>query len=100
MIVDADRFHKAIFKKYWKLLQTLQKTKKDSLNEIYPASTSKGLSIEIIIKRWLEYRDNRNTTSHDYGVALAEKTLPLLPQFILDARALSQVIKKQQEKNL
>ena len=46
------------------------------------------------IKRWLEYRDNRNTTSHDYGVALAEKTLPLLPQFILDARALSQVIKK------
>ena len=52
------------------------------------------------IKRWLEYRDNRNTTSHDYGVALAEKTLPLLPQFILDARALSQVIKKQQEKNL
>ena len=52
------------------------------------------------VKRWLEYRDNRNTTSHDYGVALAEKTLPLLPQFILDARALSQVIKKQQEKNL
>ena len=38
------------------------------------------------VKRWLEYRDNRNTTSHDYGVALAEKTLPLLPQFILDAR--------------
>ena len=52
------------------------------------------------VKRWLEYRDNRNSTSHDYGVALAEKTLPLLPQFILDARALSQVIKKQQEKNL
>ena len=52
------------------------------------------------VKRWLEYRDNRNTTSHDYGVALAEKTLPLLPQFILDARTLSQVIKKQQEKNL
>ena len=52
------------------------------------------------MKIWFEYRDNRNTTSHDYGVALAEKTLPLLPQFILDARALSQVIKKQQEKNL
>ena len=125
------------------VLQTLQKTKKDSLEyEIYRASTIKefeiileqsgkllkkclkpyfhsskevdNLAFKAIfkqagnhgllkieeVKRWLEYRDNRNTTSHDYGVALAEKTLPLLPQFILDARALSQVIKKQQEKNL
>ncbi len=52
------------------------------------------------VKRWLEYRDNRNFTSHDHGVDLAVKTLPLLPQFILDARSLIQVIKNQQEKNL
>ena len=49
------------------------------------------LSIEEV-ERWLIYRDNRNTTAHDYGVLLAEKTLPLIPQFIKDARNLQQQI--------
>ena len=44
------------------------------------------------VQNWLKYRDNRNLTSHDYGFGLAEKTLPLLPQFILDAKKLVQVI--------
>ena len=49
------------------------------------------------VERWLEYRDNRNATSHDYGVGLAEKTLPLLPQFISDAQALVTIIKNQND---
>jgi hypothetical protein len=36
-------------------------------------------------ERWLLYRDNRNSTAHDYGVNFAEETLVLLPQFISDA---------------
>ena len=36
----------------------------------------------------MEYRDNRNSTAHDYGVGFAESTLQLLPQFIIDARSL------------
>ena len=39
-------------------------------------------------ERWLIYRDNRNTTAHDYGVKFAEHTLKLLPDFIADAAAL------------
>ena len=39
-------------------------------------------------QRWMEYRDNRNSTAHDYGVGFAESTLQLLPQFIIDARSL------------
>jgi len=46
-------------------------------------------------ERWLEYRDNRNNTAHDYGVNFAEETLQLLPPFIADAHALAQVIKQQ-----
>ena len=44
--------------------------------------------------RWLEYRDNRNNTSHDYGVNFAEETLVLLPQFIEDATELTKIIKQ------
>jgi len=43
-------------------------------------------------ERWLYYRDNRNSLSHDYGKELAEKTLPLIPKFIKDAQAIVQVI--------
>ncbi len=46
-------------------------------------------------ERWLIYRDNRNSTAHDYGVSFADETLTLLPQFILDALKISDVIKNQ-----
>lgn len=44
-------------------------------------------------ERWLIYRDNRNSTAHDYGVAFANETLGLLAQFIIDAKALETVIR-------
>ncbi len=40
-------------------------------------------------ERWLEYRDNRNETAHDYGEVFAEATLALLPSFLADARELA-----------
>ena len=43
-------------------------------------------------ERWLIYRDNRNSTAHDYGLGFAEETLVLLPQFIKDATALATAI--------
>lgn len=43
-------------------------------------------------ERWMRYRDNRNETAHDYGEGFAEATLELLPQFVVDARALAEVI--------
>ena len=47
-------------------------------------------------ERWLAYRDNRNNTAHDYGEEFAETTLKLLPQFIIDAKALSLAIAESQ----
>lgn len=43
-------------------------------------------------ERWLEYRDHRNDTAHQYGEGFAEATLALVPQFIADAKELGQVI--------
>ena len=43
-------------------------------------------------ERWLEYRDNRNDTAHQYGEGFAETTLKLLPQFIADAKELAGVL--------
>jgi len=47
-------------------------------------------------ERWLAYHDNRNNTAHDYGEEFAETTLQLLPQFIIDAKALSITIAESQ----
>lgn len=46
------------------------------------------------VERWLNYRDNRNDTVHDYGENFAETTLKLLPAFIGDAKALAEMIEK------
>ena len=45
-------------------------------------------------ERWLRYRDNRNSTAHDYGERFAETTLKLLPTFIDDAKALANAIEE------
>lgn len=42
--------------------------------------------------RWLEYRDNRNNTAHDYGQAFAEETLLLMENFFKDVHNLKDVI--------
>jgi len=44
------------------------------------------------VERWLEYRDNRNNTSHDYGAELANEILVIIEQFIKDTNALIEVI--------
>ena len=44
------------------------------------------------VERWLQYRDNRNSTTHDYGQEFAEETLGLIESFIEDATRLKEVI--------
>lgn len=44
------------------------------------------------VQRWFKYRDNRNNTAHDYGVAFAEETLGLLPLFLIDCKKLEKKI--------
>ncbi len=44
------------------------------------------------VERWLKYRDNRNSTSHDYGEDLANETLVIIEQFIKDTDSLIKII--------
>lgn len=60
-------------------------TFKDLLRE----SGRHGLLGVEAVERWMLYRDNRNTTAHDYGIGFAEATLRLLPGFLTDARELA-----------
>ena len=48
------------------------------------------------VQRWLEYRDSRNETSHEYGENLADQTLTLIESFIFDAKHLIHRIKQAQ----
>ncbi|MGE3920182.1 MAG: nucleotidyltransferase substrate binding protein [Gammaproteobacteria bacterium] len=45
------------------------------------------------IERWFKYRDNRNSTAHDYSEAFAEETLKLLKEFVQDAKSLQITLK-------
>ena len=60
--------------------------------DIFRAAAQHGLLSTSEAERWLIYRDNRNTTAHDYGVGFAEATTKLLPQFVADASALAKGI--------
>lgn len=42
------------------------------------------------VKRWFKYRENRNSTAHDYGSGFADETLKLLSEFIHDVHQLEQ----------
>jgi len=69
----------------------------DKLNfkEVFRHAVLRSLISDEVCMRWMEYRDNRNNTSHDYGVNFAEETMVLLPQFITDTLELAEMIKQQ-----
>lgn len=53
-----------------------------------------GLLTDVEVKRWFTYRDNRNSTAHDYGVGFAVETLGLLPAFVADAKRLEESLRE------
>ena len=53
-----------------------------------------GLLDTAEVERWFVYRQNRNTTAHDYGVKFAQETLALLPDFLDDARRLETTLRE------
>jgi hypothetical protein len=59
--------------------------------DLFRQAALRGLITEEECERWLAYRDNRNTTAHDYGVNFAVQTMGLLPQFIIDAKRLKEI---------
>ena len=60
--------------------------------DLFRHAARHGLMEPDAAERWLRYRANRNDTAHNYGEGFAEATLKLLPEFLVDARALADAI--------
>ena len=60
--------------------------------DIFRQAGLRGLLDAAEVERWLKYRDNRNSTAHDYGEIFAEETLTLIEDFLRDAKKLQTVI--------
>lgn len=63
-----------------------------TFKEIFRQAHKFSLITEDEVKRWMQYRDNRNNTAHDYGQAFAEETLSLVKDFLVDVKELQKVI--------
>jgi len=91
ILEQSDKLLKKAIKPYFHTSKAVDKLYfKDIFRE---AGLHSLLTIDEV-ERWLKYRDNRNNTSHDYGVDLANETLVLIEQFVVDATNLVKVIEK------
>lgn len=105
--IDQEVFRNAIVKGYELTQETSFKLLKRALKdfghggkkldatpvkEILRLSATHGLMTLEEVERWFAYRDNRNSTAHDYGEGFAKETLVLLPGFITDAKTLESTL--------
>lgn len=66
----------------------------DSLTfkDLFRHAAKHSLLNENEVQRWFKFRDNRNSTAHDYGEQFAKETLVLIDDFIKDTKKLIEVI--------
>ncbi len=64
-----------------------------TFKDLFRYANKHSLLSEAEVERWFKYRDNRNSTAHDYGEQFAKETLTLVEDFIKDTEKLIQVIK-------
>ena len=57
--------------------------------DIFRHAAKHGLITIESCERWIEYRDCRDETAHEYGEKFADAVMELLPQFIVDAQQLA-----------
>ncbi len=101
--IEFDMYRSAVIKEFEIILEQagklLKKTLKPYLHtnkavdkltfkDIFRQAGLHGLLSIEEVERWLEYRDNRNSTAHDYGEFLANETLVIIEQFIKDTNTL------------
>ena len=106
--IDQEVFRNAIVKGYELAQETAFKLIKRALKDyghggkkldatpvkdlLRLAATHGLMSVEEV-ERWFAYRDNRNSTAHDYGEGFAKETLALLPGFVADAKTLEAALR-------
>ena len=106
--IDQEVFRNAIVKGYELAQETAFKLIKRALKdyghggkkldatpvkELLRLAATHGLMTVEEVERWFAYRDNRNSTAHDYGEGFAKETLVLLPGFVEDAKTLETTLR-------
>lgn len=106
--IDQEVFRNAVVKGYELTQETSFKLLKRALKDfghggkkldatpvkdlLRLAATHGLMSLEEV-ERWFAYRENRNSTAHDYGEGFAHETLVLLPGFIRDVKTLEVLLR-------
>jgi len=94
ILEQSGKLLRKVLKPYF---HSSKETDRLNFKDIFRQAVLRGLITPETCERWLQYRDNRNNTAHDYGINFAEETLVLLPGFITDAARLAEVIKQQND---
>jgi nucleotidyltransferase substrate binding protein (TIGR01987 family) len=107
--IEFDIYRSAVIKEFEIVLELSGKLLKKALKNFFhsPKAVEKLYFKDIFreagihnlitideVDRWFKYRNNRNSTSHDYGEQFANETLVLIEQFIIDAKNLAMEISK------
>jgi len=107
--IDYDMYRSACVKEYEIIIEQCGKLMRKALKpylhsskavdklyfkEVFRQAVLRSIISPELCERFLEYRDNRNNTAHDYGVNFAQETLVLLPSFIEDAQKIAESIKQ------
>lgn len=107
--IDYDVFQNSVIKGFELTLETSGKLLRKALKayggspkavdelfykDVLRHAAKHGLLTVEEVERWFAYRDNRNSTAHDYGEAFARETLTLLPSFLADTRKLEAVLRE------
>jgi hypothetical protein len=110
--IDYDMYRSASVKEFEIILEQCGKLLRKCLKPYYHSSQAvdklyfkevfkqcvlRSIITPELCERFLEYRDNRNSTAHDYGVNFAKETLVLLPNFITDANLIVEAINTQND---
>ncbi|MDR3365960.1 MAG: nucleotidyltransferase substrate binding protein [Prevotellaceae bacterium] len=108
--IAYDMYRSACVKEFEIIIEQSGKLLRKALKPYFPSSQAvdrltfkdvfrhavlRGVITAEECERWLQYRDSRNVTAHDYGAEFAEKTLAVLPQLIGDATRLAAAIEQQ-----
>lgn len=88
----AGKLLRKVLKNY---VGSLREVDKLVFNDLFRYAHKYGLLESEATDRWLAYRANRNSTTHDYGEDFAEITLKLFPHYLVDLRQLAEIMQEQ-----
>ncbi len=90
--MTIEQSGKLLKKKLFPYFPSKRELDKVTYKDLYRHALKHSLLEQGEVERWFKYRDNRDSTAHDYGEEFAKETLSLIDSFIADALRLKDVI--------